>query len=491
MSDIVDDSSKLAKSNQEQAVAAWVNYLNQIRLNNLSDALERQDKNLSDALASVAQAIKTIGDEVVATNRGGVKGMHGFIAEVAEVGVGNARSQILGEGTVYQWVNDNGPVDLMRSGIEIQQKFVAAGGRFGLGAIAGHLDKYPDFVSNGGKYQIPGDHFRVIQELHAMSSEEAGRLLARSGDGPSFRDWQRVQAFFEDGPIGIKSLEPSKLDYHEVQRDGYGSTLDAEEDSLRTTDKSLRDNAYQASRPNLREGAKTTLAAGTVEGGAAFVLAVVAKRRQGRRLAEFTREDWTDIAGDTGFGLAKGSMRGISVYTLTNFTATSAAVASSIVTASFGIAEQANKFRRGEIDELQFIENAEIVALEAAVSALSSLIGQAAIPVPILGAVIGNTVGTVMYKTVASALSKRESEAIARYRVEQRTLAEQLASEHQELIDKVEASMGDYLTVLERAFSPDVHAALAGSVELARQLGVAADEILDSDEKTLAYFLDC
>ncbi|MFD8247691.1 hypothetical protein [Nocardia sp. NPDC059691] len=41
-----------------------------------------------------------------------------------------------------------------------------------------------------------------------------------------------------------------------------------------------------------------------------------------------------------------------------------------------------------------------------------------------------------------------------------------------------------------RAFSPDVHVALAGSVELAMELGVASDEILDSDEKVDAYFLD-
>ncbi|MEZ5199856.1 MAG: hypothetical protein R2742_00555 [Micropruina glycogenica] len=69
--------------------------------------------------------------------------------------------------------------------------------------------------------------------------------------------------------------------------------------------------------------------------------------------------------------------------------------------------EQANQLRRGFIDELGFIENSEIVALEAAVSALSSFVGQALIPVPVLGAVIGNTVGTVMYKAVSSALSRR------------------------------------------------------------------------------------
>ncbi|MCU1522040.1 MAG: hypothetical protein JWN19_2425 [Arthrobacter sp.] len=50
--------------------------------------------------------------------------------------------------------------------------------------------------------------------------------------------------------------------------------------------------------------------------------------------------------------------------------------------------------------------------------------------------------------------------------------------------------MSDYLELLERAFSPDVQVALFASVELARGLGVPAGEILDSEEKVLAYSLD-
>lgn len=486
----MSEAAKLAKLNQEQAVAAWVNYLNQIRLDNLLTALHVQDLNLQDALSSIDDAVKKIDLEVVLTNRGGAKGMHGFIAEVAEVGIGNARSQLLGDGAVYQWVNDNGPVDLMRGGVGIQQKFVQAGGRFGLGAIAEHLQKYPDFIKNGGKYQIPADHFEMVQKLHNMTREEAGTLLTRSGNGPSFRDWERVRSFLDGNSVEIESLEPSTLEYREVQRGTYSSTMEAEKQSLQATDQSLRDSAYRDSRPKLSEGAKVTLAAAAIEGGTTFVLAVVEKRRQGKKLKDFTNGDWTEIAGDTGLGFVKGGVRGLSIYSLSNFTATSAAVASAIVTAAFGIAEQANKLRRGEIDELEFIENAEIVSLEAAVSALSSFIGQALIPVPVLGAVIGNTVGMVMYRAVSSSLSQREAELIARYLEEQRTLDEQLATEYQALIEQLDASMSDYIEVLERAFSPDVELALLGSVQLARELGVASDEILDSEQKTLAYFLD-
>jgi hypothetical protein len=481
---------KLIKTTQEQAVASWVNYLNQLRIDTLLSSFARQDENLRNAITSVDEAMRKIDLEIVATNRGGQKGMHGFIAEIAEVGVGNARERIIGQEAVYQWVNDNGPVDMVRGGIEIQQKFVASGGRFSLGAVTEHLRKYPDFVKNGGRYQIPRDHLEMIQMLRSMSPEEAGRLLSRSGEGPSFRDWQRVDKFFIEGSIGIESFEPSKLEYREVQKGLYESTLEAEKGSLRSTDQSLRDKAYQGSRPKLQEGAKAAVVAAGIEGGTTFVLAVTAKRKEGKRFKEFSDEDWSEILGETGSGVARGGVRGLSIYSLTNFTATSAAVASSIVTAAFGVAEQAHRFRNGEIGEFEFIENAEIVCLEAAVGALSSFIGQALIPVPVLGAVIGNTVGAVMYKAVSSSLSKKEAGLINRYLADQHVVDKELAAEYNDLIEKLDESMSNYLTVLERAFSPDLQVALLGSVELARELGVPAEEILDTKDKARSYFLD-
>ncbi|MDV6270946.1 PDDEXK nuclease domain-containing protein [Rhodococcus globerulus] len=86
--------------------------------------------------------------------------------------------------------------------------------------------------------------------------------------------------------------------------------------------------------------------------------------------------------------------------------------------------------------------------------------------------------------------SKREALLIEHYLSEQRALDEQLAAQYQELIENLDASMFDYLGVLERAFSPDIEIALLGSAELALELGVATEEFLNSDEKVLAYFLD-
>ncbi|MEJ9077826.1 hypothetical protein WKY82_05335 [Gordonia malaquae] len=487
MSDQAATANSTAKTGQEQAVAAWIDYLNQARLDRLIRTFRQQDVHLAAAVGSINDALLEI-NKVVASNRGGTKGMHGFIAEVAEVGIGNARDLIVGQEARYEWVDDNGPIDLLRSGVGIQQKFYAAGGRFGLGAVAEHFARYPDYIANGNRYQIPKDHYETIRGLLRMSEQDAS-ALSRSAEGPSFRDWKRVQEFFANGAVPFESLEPAHLDYREVQQGTYRETLQAEEASVRRTYQTRRDAAHMASRPSIAEAAKATGAAAAVEGSAAFITAVLAKRRAGTKLSDFAADDWAEISEQTGVGFATGGVRGLSVYVLTNFTASPAAVANAVVTAGFGIAEQANRFRCGEISEVEFIENAETVALEASVSAVSSLIGQAIVPVPVVGTVIGNTVGMLIYRTAKESLSTREAAIIAQYLEEQRTLRAQLTAEHQELIDELNAALTTYLDLLERAFSPDIGTALAGSIDLARVLGVSDDEILDSDDKTLDYFL--
>ena len=72
------------KSNQEQAVASWINYLNQTRLDELLGTLSSQNMNLDKAQGTIDESFSVISKNIIERNRGGSKGMHGFIAEVAE-----------------------------------------------------------------------------------------------------------------------------------------------------------------------------------------------------------------------------------------------------------------------------------------------------------------------------------------------------------------------------------------------------------------------
>ena len=281
------------KSTQEQAVASWINYLNQVRLNELLDALKRQDVNFLKAMKELDLNLATIKEDIIAKNRGAEKGMHGFIAEVAECGISKARELIKGNSIKYEWINNNGADDLVREGIYIQQKFVNAGGHFSLGAVREHFEKYPTYIADGKVYQIPKDHYAKIKELYEMPVEVANKLPTSSEF--SLKKWQEVHDFFEKGDIPFDKLEPSKLEYGDVQKNTIERTFQHEKEQIIEKDKELREASYQKSKPTFKEGLKVTLAAGVIEGGTEFCMEIYKKKKSGKKLAEFDSDDWKDI----------------------------------------------------------------------------------------------------------------------------------------------------------------------------------------------------
>lgn len=483
------DKEKIVKSNQEQAVGSWINYLNQEHLNSLVEALSKHEVNLTEALKTVDTAFESIKDSIIDRNRGVYKGMHGFIAEIAESGIGNARQQINGNESNYLWVDDNGPVDLVRDGINIQQKFVNSGNHLSLKAINEHLAKYPDYIENGGLYQIPEDHYEKIKYLLDMPKEVANKMPTTDG-GFSLKQWNEVHQFFEVDDISIDKIEPSKLTYDSVQVNKIEATLENEKQGLVDTNEENRELAYKESLPTFAEGIKITAISGAIEGSTTFCMSVIKKRKTGKKIKEFDRNDWKEITRDSGKGFIKGNVRGATIYSLTNFTATPAAVASSIVTAAFGVAEQAHLHKQGSLSEVEFLENSETLCLNASVSALSSFIGQAVIPVPVLGAVIGNTVGMMMYQIGKDKFSSKEQEILKGYLDSLGRLDDSLQEEYQEAIELLMKDIELYMKILEEAFSVDVNVAFGGSIKLAKLVGVPYEEILDSRKKVESYFID-
>lgn len=326
------EAKKMIKSGQEQAVASWINYLNQVRLDRLMEALQKEELNLNEAMSTISETLKTISRDIVnnGKGRGGQYGMHGFIAEVAECGIGNAREQIEGKAPVYEWINDNGPEDLRRGATLIQQKFVNGGGHLSLQAIRMHLSAYPNFLDNGGVYQIPEDHYEKIKWLLSISEKEANKMPTSTGDF-SLKQWREVHDFFKNGDIPLDKVEPSKLKYSEVQKGTYEQTFSKEKGSLRKRNQERKEQAYNKSEPTLSEGVKATAVAATIEGAMALCLEISEKRKSGKKFNAFDEDDWKEIAATTGKGTLKGGIRGASIYTLTNFTATPAAVASAMV----------------------------------------------------------------------------------------------------------------------------------------------------------------
>lgn len=496
------DSEKLIKSNQEQAVAAWLNYLNQVRINQVVEALQNQNENLKDAVNTLKDTMHTITVDIIERNRGGQKGQHGFIAEIAEVGISNAFEKLKGNAENYEWVNDNGPVDLKRGAVEIQQKFVQSGGLFSLNAIREHHSKYPAFLKNGEKYQIPKDFYAKVIKLNGLSEKDAYKTLSGTSD-PTLGQWRRVHEFFRSGDITIDDLEPASLDYKEVQTENIRHTIEVKNQKAHKESNILKEGDLVEGRASLEEAGQAALSSALIEGGTTFVIEIVKRLKSGQKLKEFSEADWKDILKKSGISTVKGGVRGASIYMLTNLstffvdmdtvysvTTTPAAVASALVTAGFGVAEQIHQYRNGEMTELDLIEKSEILCLDASVSALSSLLGQAIIPIPVLGAVIGNTVGTVIYQIGKDSFSKKEEALFERYIVEQQKLDEELERQYGDYIRSLNEAIANYYMLLEEAFSPSPEVAFSGSIKLAQSLGVPMTEILSDVDSIDSYFLD-
>ena len=131
-----------------------------------------------------------------------------------------------------------------------------------------------------------------------------------------------------------------------------------------------------------------------------------------------------------------------------------------------------------------------MLCLDASISALSSFVGQALIPIPMLGAVIGNAVGTMIYQIGKDTLSAKEQEIINQYLKDIAELDEKLAKKYQQYVEQLNRCFAEYMRLVAVAFDPKVEKALNGSVALAKYMGVPDSEILGNYDKIASYFLD-
>ena len=326
-----------------------------------------------------------------------------------------------------------------------------------------------------------------------MPQDVAGKLVKNSPDGArglTYENWQKIHDFFESSGIHPDDLEPSVLNYDDVQKGTIDRTIQREEASIKETDQRRRDAAYEDSKPTLKQGAQAAAVSAAAEGGMAFCLGVAKKRKQGKHLAEFSAEDWKEVGIDTARGTVQGGIRGGTIYAMTNFTATPAAVANALVTASFGVAAQAYQLRQGNITQEDFIVNSEVLCLDVSVSAVASLLGQTLIPVPVLGAVIGNVAGMFLYQIAKENLSAREQTLISNYQESFESLNRVLEQRYQKLIAQLKKELARYASMLELAFDPDVNIAFGGSIALADYVGVSQEKVLRDKHDIDKYFMN-
>ena len=443
-----DAKERIAKSTQEQAVAAWTHWLNEEVQKKVDAMLAEQDGNLEKALAEMQELKKFVSNPEHIL--GAVQTKHGEVAEHVQVNVSNARNYMKGLAAEYTFegVGRTAPEDYLKNGAQIQSKFYN-GAKHTMEAVKGHLDKYPDFVKNGGSYDIPQDQYNAIVRVLNLQKENPSSL--------SKEQWRLAEAakqFQQDTGLNFgRDVSPTIADYSDVQlgKIDVGAVL---------------------------------------EGGMAFCLEIARKCKEGKKLQNFTEEDWCEIGKKTGYGTVKGGIRGAAVYLLSNFTVTPENVASAYVTAVFGVGEQLNAYRTGKITKEDFLINSETLCLDVTVSAIASIVGQTVIPVPILGALVGNVAGEYVYEICKQYNAEKEQELVSTYRLQMEELGTEINLRCIAFANEAMKKTKEFESLVDIAFDEDVNIAFEGAIKLAQSAGVKEEKILKTKADIDAYFLN-
>lgn len=262
----------------EQSIAAYVDYLNSIRLSDLLHSLDvilvNETNKLSDLATRTANALSNLDlakleiENLISNNRGGDTGVHGFIAEFAETGIRNARDVFEGLQKSIILLNDNGAADILLQGNEVQMKFYS---------------NILEEIKQASRYEnmlmmFPKDHVEVIEKI--MSG---AKTVEYNGNRLSLSQINNIKQAIENesnlrGLQYSEWLRPSLLRYRDVQKGTINQTLSGEVDAINkqafqqeldiknkaNIEKSV---AYQKSQPTFDEASKVAGVGAAVQGG--------------------------------------------------------------------------------------------------------------------------------------------------------------------------------------------------------------------------------
>ncbi|WP_323143577.1 hypothetical protein [Massilia phyllosphaerae] len=408
---------------------------------------------------------------------------HGEIAEHVEVGVRRARDVLASASpsATMDGVGRTAGIDYQINGLDVQSKFIN-GSNNTLGHVIKHMGDYEDFGKDGSFYHIPKDQhdqiLRVIKgDTDGLNSKSVRAILEKV---------EKIQQ--ETGRPFEEVVRPSVSTYGEVQQGQVHDTLNSHEEDLKQQNDALKEQIAQEHQPSLSEGLRATAGAAAVGAAVGFASAAFAKYKEGKNIfkGEFTRKDWEEVGVQSLKGGAAGAVSGAALYMLTNCAELSAPFAGAFVTAVKGLAPLIQDYTAGKISLDTLIDEGMFVCSDVAIVGICTAVGQAVIPVPILGAVIGSIAG----KVLSSCLGNKVRAAHAKIENRMKVALERLDDAFRKKVAAIEVKF-DRLGALTKAAFDLSHNAklLEASIHLAREYGVADSLLLKNETEVDAYFL--
>lgn len=457
------------------------------RASQLASAMTAMDVAFEKAMQAIASVRAFIGTPEHILGNSQTK--HGEIAEQVEVGVRRAWDYLVGHAptATFEGVGRTAPHDYLIDGTMVQSKFIN-GARNTLDNVLSHYRENPSFQTPDPYYHIPRDQFAELNRLlhgdvpQGMSAHSAGALLLKI---------REIEAF--TGRHFGDVVRPSLSTYGEVQQGRIHDTMEQHEAELEDADDVQREEARAASAPTL-EGVAGAAAKGAVVGAGVRLTAVTYQKVRGGKnplKGQFGLDDWKDVGICAATGGAQGGVAAGVIFALTNYSDLSAPFAGAFVSSAMAVGSLARSYSAGEIAFDEFVELGQLACSEAAIVGIATAVGQAAIPVPALGALVGAVAGRLLVaqvrtwatgeaERVLKDLEERVSACMAALQDAERRAVEQAL----EALDR----LGD-LTVVAFDLQKNSELLLQASVALAEAHGVDSGRILRSSGDVDRYML--
>ncbi|WP_204150027.1 hypothetical protein [Leptolyngbya sp. CCY15150] len=464
-----------------QVIGGFVTSVNHQRWTELQDSLGRQGNALIDALQEIDKVRDFVG--VPEHILGSPLTKHGEIAEQVEVGIRNARDLIARNlpTATFEGIGRTAPADYLVDGVEVQSKFIN-GATKNLDHVLEHMSKYQNFGRDGSYYHIPRDHYAVIEKV----------LNGESVDGLAPRTVRKLQEHIQlieqrTGQPFTTVVKPGVSSYAEVQQGKIHETLDQHEDEIRDRNADQKQSIELEHQANLHEMGQVAIKGAAFGAVLKVTFKVIEKVRDGKNPfhGDFQLEDWQDIGISAAQGGAMGGISGASIYALTNFANLSAPLAGAVVSAGYSVASLADRYRKGEIDLDEFLSLGQIACLESAMVAVGSAIGQAVIPIPVLGAVLGTIASRMVIDFGKTYLTEQTGKLEAWIADYQEQWTQKIEATYQAVLQKITAMLEDLGNLMDAAFDLNRNAALRlqSSIDLARAFAVAESDIIHNTDE--------
>ncbi len=420
---------------------------------------------------------------------------HGEIAEHVQVEIGNAQRVMnhLRPNATFEGVGRTAAEDYLIDGMQVQSKFINNANR-SLDAVLGHMKDYPGFSDNG-YYHIPKDQYETIQAMmhNPHSGEFSSRSVEKCREVIAQIERESGKAFDEVVRPGISNYKDVQLGNIDDTLNGYEQkfTTEGEEEAERIKKQMMVDTkeASHVQDATWGKAVQAGMVSAVITGATMAGIKVYSKVKGGKKLSQFSLADWKDVGYDFSVGGLKGGVSGMAIYWLTKKNVFSAPFAGAVTSTAVGVASLAWQLKKGNITQQEFSESVNALSVEAGLAAVGSAVGQAVIPIPVLGAVVGSAVSKSALEITKFVMKGSEQELTERMQREYDALVTSLDAESRRIMQQMDDYYRHLGSYIDAALSPASAARLYGSIELCRFLDVPESLIIHNNQELDNFIL--